>query len=175
MSTTENTVHTNKRPAFARWLDDTNDITRLFLAAGQMPDIINIAGGLPEPSVYPAKELADFASKAISEFGNDALNYGPIEGIPALRDQIAQRFSVKELPFTRDNVLITSGGMQGLDLIGKALLDDGALIAAQSPAYLGALDAWRPRRPRYRPFFPDRADFDARVCFKWCTVRLHRT
>ena len=126
-----------------------------------MPDIINIAGGLPEPSLYPANELADFASKAISEFGNDALNYGPIEGLPVLRDQIAQRFSVKEVQLTRDNVLVTSGGMQGLDLIGKALLNDGALIAAQSPAYLGALDAWRPRRPRYRPFFPDRADFDA--------------
>ena len=154
-------IDVNKRPAFARWLDDTNDITRLFLAASQIPDIINIAGGLPEPSVYPVAELADFASRAISQFGNDTLNYGPIEGLPALRDQIASRFSVDGLQFSRDNVLITTGGMQGLDLIGKALLDEGALIAAQSPAYLGALDAWRPRRPHYRPFFPDRKGFDA--------------
>ena len=161
MDTVKRTANTNTRPAFARWLDDTNDVTRMFLAAGQIPDIINLAGGLPEPSVYPAEKLADFASKAIIEFGNDALNYGPIEGLPALRDQIAQRFCVKGMHFSRDNVLITTGGMQGLDLIGKALLDDGALIAAQSPAYLGALDAWRPRRPHYRPFFPDRENFDA--------------
>ena len=161
MSIAKNPVYTNERPAFARWLDDTNDITRMFLAAGQMPDIINIAGGLPEPSVYPVEELAVFASKAITEFGNDALNYGPIEGIPALRDLIASRFNIDGLQLSRDNVLITTGGMQGLDLIGKALLDDGALIAAQSPAYLGALDAWRPRRPRYRTFFPDRAEFNA--------------
>ena len=161
MSTTKTPVATNKRPVFAQWLNNTNDITRLFLAASQMPDIINIAGGLPEPSIYPAAELAEFASRAVSQFSSDALNYGPIEGLPALRDQIASRFSVKGLQFSRDNVLITTGGMQGLDLIGKALLNDGALIAAQSPAYLGALDAWRPRRPSYRVFFPDRTDFDA--------------
>ena len=161
MSTTKTPRNSNTRPAFARWLQDTNDVTRLFLAASQMPDIINIAGGLPDSSLYPVAELADFASRAISEFGNDALNYSPIEGLSALRDQIASRFSVENLQFSRDNVLITTGGMQGLDLIGKALLDDGALIAAQSPAYLGALDAWRPRQPRYRPFFPDRADFNA--------------
>ena len=155
----------HRRPAFARWLDDTNDITRTFLAAGRVPDMINIAGGLPDPSVYPAAELAGFAKKAVAEHGGDALGYTPIEGLPALRDRIAARFATDGLHLTRDNVLVTTGGMQGLDLIGKALLDEGALVAAQSPAYLGALDAWRPRRPGYRSFFPDRPDFDPVAAF----------
>lgn len=148
------------RPAFARWLDNTNDVTRLFLAASQTPGMINLAGGLPEPSVYPVDELAEFAAKALRDQPLEALNYSPIEGLPALRDAVATRYSRNGLSLSRDNVLIITGGMQGLDLIGKALLDENGLIAAQSPAYLGALDAWRPRQPRYRSMFPDRDDFD---------------
>ncbi|SDW14165.1 2-aminoadipate transaminase [Albimonas donghaensis] len=151
---------TARRPAFARWLDDKNEITRMFLAAGSIPNLVNLAGGLPEPSTYPVEELAELARRAVAEHPGDALSYPPIDGLPALRDALAAKYATPALRLTRDNVLITSGGMQGLDLAGKALLDPGALIAAQSPAYLGALDAWRPRAPSYRPFFPDRNDFD---------------
>jgi 2-aminoadipate transaminase len=65
------------------------------------------------------------------------------------------------LRLRRENVLITSSGMQGLDLIGKALLDEGALVAAQFPTYLGALDAWRPRNPSYRHLVLEQPGFDA--------------
>lgn len=148
-------------PAFAEWLGTTNDVTRTFLAASQMPDVINIAGGLPEQTLYPVEELADFAARVIRRYPADALNYSPIEGLAKLRDALAQRFSRGALQLGRDNVMIISGGMQGLDLIGKALLDIGAVVAAQSPAYLGALDAWKPRSPTYRCFYPDRDTFDA--------------
>lgn len=112
MSSTNKPVDVNTRPAFARWPDDTNDITCLFLSACKMPDTINIAGGLPEPSVYPVAEVAEFASRAISLFGNETLNYGPIEELPALRDQIASRFSVDGLQFSSDNLPISTGGMR---------------------------------------------------------------
>jgi len=134
----------------------------MFLAASQIPDMINMAGGLPESSVYPREELAALAEQAITKHPGDALDYGPIEGLTVLRELIASRFSKKNLPLNKDNVLITTGGMQGLDLIGKALLDEGDTIACQSPAYLGALDAWRPRQPVYRPFFPEEAGFNPR-------------
>lgn len=149
------------RPAFADWLGHTNDITRLFLAASQTPGMINLAGGLPEPSVYPVDELAEFAAIALRDHPLEALNYSAIEGLPALRDTVAARYNRTGLSLTRDNVLITTGGMQGLDLVGKALLNENDLIAAQSPAYLGALDAWRPRQPRYRSMFPGHSEFDA--------------
>jgi len=110
-----------KRPPFAHWLNETNDITRMFLAASQIPDMINMAGGLPESSVYPQNELAVLAEQAIANYPGDALDYGPIEGLSVLRELIASRFSSKTLSLNKDNVLITTGGMQGLDLIGKAL------------------------------------------------------
>lgn len=92
--------------------------------------------------------------------------YAPIEGLPALRDMIAERFSAPGLGLIRENVLITTGGMQALDLLGKVLVDDGQVIAAQSPAYLGALDAWKPRRPTYRPMRLEGNDFAPEVAFQ---------
>ncbi len=141
---------TPARPALARWLATTNDVTRTFLAASGVPGLINMAGGLPAPETYPAAELADLARKAIEEQPQAALGYGPVEGLPALRDALARRFSAPGLRLKRENVLVTSGGMQGLDLVGKVLLEPGGLIAGQFPTYLGALDAWRPRDPTYR-------------------------
>ncbi|MFN3294663.1 MAG: aminotransferase class I/II-fold pyridoxal phosphate-dependent enzyme [Gemmobacter sp.] len=110
-------------PPFARWRGQTNDVTRLFLAAGQIPDLVNMAGGLPDPSVWPVDPLADLAARAVRETPQAALGYSPIDGLPALRDAIAERFSAPGLTLTRDNVLVTTGGMQALDLIGKVLVD----------------------------------------------------
>ncbi len=154
---------TQTRP-FARWLSETNEVTRIFLAAGQIPDLINLGGGLPEPSVWPVEALADIAQRSVLAHSSAALGYSPIEGLPLLRDAIAARYGTATTRLTRDNVLITSGGMQALDLLGKIMLDEGGLIAGQFPTYLGALDAWRPRRPTYRALHLEgRGDFDARA------------
>jgi 2-aminoadipate transaminase len=139
---------------------DTNAITQTFLSAGQIPGLINMAGGLPDPATWPVADLAYMAYRAISETPGDALAYAPIAGLPALRDLITKRFTAPGLTLTRDNVLITTSGMQALDLVGKVLLDDGGIIAAQSPAYLGAIDAWKPRRPTYHPMRMEEANFD---------------
>lgn len=149
------------RPAFARWLGGTNDVTRRFLAAGRIPGLINIAGGLPAPELHPGAAVAELARAVIAEHPQDTLGYGPIEGLPELRDALAARFATPELRLGRENVLITTSGMQGLDLIGKALLEEGGLIAGQFPTYLGALDAWRPRRPAYRSLVLEASGFDA--------------
>jgi 2-aminoadipate transaminase len=149
------------RPAFARWLGTTNDVTRTFLAAGRIPGLINMAGGLPAPETYPAEAIAEIARQTILEHPGDTLGYGPIEGLPELRDALARRFSAGALQLTRENVLVTTSGMQGLDLIGKVLLEEGGIIAGQFPTYLGALDAWRPRSPKFRNLLLDRPGLDA--------------
>jgi 2-aminoadipate transaminase len=141
------------RPAFAPWLQTTNDITAGFLSAG--PGVINMAGGLPAPETFPAAELADIAAAVVRDDPGQALGYSPVDGLPALRDLLAERFSGPGLTLTRGNVLVTTAGMQGLDLLGKVLLTPGQGIAAQFPTYLGALDAWRPHAPVYRPFAPE--------------------
>lgn len=146
--------------AFAGWLSETNEITRAFLAAGQIPGLLNIAGGLPEPATYPGPQIAKLAQRVIETHPTETLGYGPIEGLPELRNAIAHRFSTKNVKLTAANVLITTSGMQALDLLGKVLLNEGDLIAGQFPTYLGALDAWRPRRPRFRNMDLNAAAFD---------------
>jgi len=138
------------RAAFAGWLSTTNEITRAFLGAGEIKGLINIAGGLPDPTTYPVEDIAKIAAKAIRDYPAETLGYGPIEGLPDLRSQIAQRFSTPSMTLSNRNVLITTSGMQGLDLLGKALLDNSDVVAGQFPTYLGALDAWRPRQPQFR-------------------------
>src|SRR5215470_17665230 len=98
------------RPAFARWLGTTNDVTRGFLAAGRIPGLINMAGGLPAPEIYPAAELAAIARRAMEQHPQDTLGYGPIEGLAELLDALAARLSTPALRLGRDNVLITSSG-----------------------------------------------------------------
>lgn len=151
------------RPAFARWMSGTNEITRGFLAAGRIPGLINMAGGLPAPETYPVADLSAIAAQVVADHPAEALGYGPIEGLPALRQALAARLSRGDLRLTERNILVTSGGLSALDLLGKVLLDAGGVIAAQFPTYLGALDAWRPRMPAFRPFDPQTPGFDARA------------
>jgi 2-aminoadipate transaminase len=140
------------RPAFAQWIRSSNNVTQQFLSFGGRSDVVSLSGGLPAAELYPIPEIQAMAQRALGKHGTAALEYGPVEGLPALRALIAQRLSVETGGlFASSNVLLTTGAMQGLDLIGKVLIDDGDTIVAQSPTYLGALDAWRPRKPVYQP------------------------
>ncbi|MGI9373858.1 MAG: PLP-dependent aminotransferase family protein [Hyphomicrobiales bacterium] len=150
-----------ERPKFAHWLSTGNDVTATFLAASRIPGLINLGGGLPEADTYPVEHIAEITKRVVLAHPTETLGYGPIDGLPDLRDLLAERFSTDTLKLTRENVLITSGGMQGLHLVGQVLLEQGALVAAQSPTYLGALDAWRPSNPTYRPFFVEGNKFEA--------------
>ena len=152
------------RPAAIGWTRSGNDITQQFMAAAGRPEIISLAGGLPAAELYPVDAIRAATDRALSRWGSAMLEYGPIEGFPALRELIAARIAAATGGrFTAENVLLTTGAMQGLDLLGKALVDPGDLIVAQFPTYLGALDAWRPRQPRYAKLAWDGAgaEFDA--------------
>jgi 2-aminoadipate transaminase len=151
------------RPAGVGWTRTSNDVTQQFMSLGGRPEVISLAGGLPAAELYPVAAIREATDRALSRWGSDTLEYGPIEGFPPLREAIAARMSAAAgHGFTVENVLLTTGAMQGLDLIGKVLVDPGDLIVAQFPTYLGALDAWRPRQPRYGKLTWDFAqDFDA--------------
>jgi 2-aminoadipate transaminase len=140
-----------RRPGYARWLRSTNDITQQFLIYGGRPDMISLAGGLPAAELYPLAAIEAATRRALQRHGSAAVEYGPVCGLPELRAAIAARAAEETGGrFTAANVLVTSGSMQGLSLLGNVLLDEGDLVVAQSPTYLGALDAWRPRQPSYR-------------------------
>lgn len=138
------------RPQYARWLRSTNNITQQFLAIGGAADFVSLAGGLPAAELYPVEAIAKASDAALSRWGPQALEYGPVEGFPALRQAIAERMMRQTGgSFVAENVLITTGAAQGLDLLGKLFLDPGDPAVVQFPTYLGALDAWRPREPTY--------------------------
>jgi 2-aminoadipate transaminase len=138
------------RPSWARWTATSNDITGQFLAAAGQPGFISLAGGLPAADLYPIDDVRAAADRALTRWGSAALEYGPVEGFPALRAAIASRISAETGgSFGSEHILLTTGAMQGLELLGKVLVDPGELVVAQFPTYMGALDAWRPRQPRY--------------------------
>jgi 2-aminoadipate transaminase len=116
------------------------------------PKVISFAGGLPNPKLFPVEEVAGAAAKVLAEDGRGALQYSTTEGYLPLRQYIAERyFRKKGLKVEPDEILITNGSQQGLDLIGKVLLNKGDRIVVERPGYLGALQAFAIYEPQFEP------------------------
>jgi len=114
------------------------------------PEIISFAGGLPAAELFPAQEMAEITRRVLETEGCKALQYSATEGDPALRNHIAERMNTKQQTrVTVDDVLITSGSQQGLDLTGKIFLDPGDVVLCESPTYLGAINAFAAYEPRF--------------------------
>lgn len=116
---------------------------RELLKLTQQPDIISFAGGLPNPDAFPIDEIQDITRRVLEEKGKLALQYGPTEGIRSLRETLANRCRKDGMDASSDNVLITTGSQQGLDVIGRIFLDPGDTIIVELPTYLGAINAFR--------------------------------
>jgi 2-aminoadipate transaminase len=101
--------------------------------------------------------VKEAVATVLDHVGSKSLQYGETEGIPELRDWIAERFSRPSLTVQRENVLITSGAQQALDLVGRVLLDPGDRVAVENPTYLALLTAWRPFGVEFIPV-PSDAD-----------------
>jgi 2-aminoadipate transaminase len=118
-------------------------------------EMISFAGGLPAPDLFPLEAVRAAAQSVLARTGAQALQYGPTEGLGDLRDWIADRFSGPGVRLGRENVLIVSGGQQGLDLIGRVLLDPGDRVLVENPTYLALLSAWRPLGVEFLPVASD--------------------
>ena len=116
------------------------------------PKVISFAGGLPNPKSFPVREIADSCAKVLAEDGDTALQYSTTEGYLPLREYVAERyFSKKGLEVEPDEILITNGSQQGLDLIGKVFLNAGDRIVIERPGYLGAIQAFSTYEPVFEP------------------------
>ncbi len=115
---------------------------RELLKLTEQPDIISFAGGLPAPDVFPTEEFQEACIRVLRDHGPVALQYGTTEGYKPLREMIARHTMRYGIEVTADNILITSGSQQALDLIGKIFINHGDRILVESPTYLGALQAW---------------------------------
>ncbi len=122
---------------------------RELMKVNSRPDIISFAGGLPAEELFPTKRVLRATLAALTCPGTSCLQYGNTEGVAELRDWVAQRYSRGRLRLTRENVLITSGSQQALDLCGRILLNSGDQVLVENPTYLAALTAWRPLGARF--------------------------
>jgi len=119
-------------------------VLREILKVTERPGIISLAGGLPSPKTFPISAFADACAEVLHRDGQAALQYGASEGYTPLREAVA---AMLPWPVDPAQVLITTGSQQGLDLIGKVLLDPGSRVLVETPTYLGALQAFSPMEP----------------------------
>lgn len=116
---------------------------RELLKVTEQPDFVSFAGGFPAPELFPVEEVAEVTQKILRENGQQALQYSATEGYRPLREWVAEEMRKVGVPTEVENVLITTGSQQALDLLGRVLIDKDDKVAVESPTYLAALQAWR--------------------------------
>lgn len=115
---------------------------RELLKLTEQPEIISFGGGLPGPEVFPIEAIKEASLRVLDYYGACALQYGTTEGYQPLREQIARHTARYGIDITAENILITSGSQQALDLLGRIFINRGDRVLVESPTYLGALQAW---------------------------------
>lgn len=114
------------------------------------PEVISFAGGLPAPELFPVEDIDRAAHAVLQRAGREVLQYSTTEGYAPLRTAIAARLTREGgLQITPDEILITSGSQQGLDLTAKLFLDEGDVVLCESPTYIGMIQAFSVFRPRF--------------------------
>lgn len=108
----------------------------------QKPGMISFAGGLPAPETFPVEDLKEITMEVLEKDGPDGLQYGTTEGDPMLRKLLVERHRKQGLNINIDNLIITTGSQQALDLIAKIFLDPGDYVLCGLPSYLGGLNAF---------------------------------
>ncbi|HUL83991.1 MAG TPA: PLP-dependent aminotransferase family protein [Actinomycetota bacterium] len=122
---------------------------RALFAVASRPEVISFAGGMPFVDGVPREEVATVAAEVLREHGATALQYGAGQGQLALRERLTMLMATEGLGADPDDVVVTTGAQQALDLLGKIFIDPGDTIAVEAPTYVGALGAFGAYQPRY--------------------------
>ena len=123
---------------------------RDLLKVTEQPGMINFAGGLPMANAFPIDAIAGACDHVLSTQGAHALQYSATQGLAPLREWVAEHLRDQDMAVSADDVLITTGSQQGLDLLGRCLIDPGSPLVVEDPSYLGALQAFMGQRPEWR-------------------------
>lgn len=143
-------MHTLWDDRFAGRTDNIgSSAIRELLKLTSLPDVISFAGGLPAPELFPIERFKEASEVVLTEMGDRALQYGTTEGYQPLREMIATNAGKYGIQISADNVLITTGSQQALDLLGRIFINRGDRILVESPTYLGALQAWNAYGVKY--------------------------
>ncbi|MBK1690001.1 aminotransferase-like domain-containing protein [Rubrivivax gelatinosus] len=122
---------------------------REILKLTEKPGIVSLAGGLPAADGFPVEVMAEATARVYRDSGREALQYAASEGYGPLREWIATRLAAQGLDADPARILVTTGSQQGLDLVGKVMIDPGSRVAVESPTYLGALQAFNAYEPEF--------------------------
>jgi 2-aminoadipate transaminase len=136
----------------ASWLDADSAADRTVASpasVGVGADLIGFGGGQPASESYPLEPLERAFSRAILENGRAVLPYGPSQGLLSLREVVAERLARRGIDTSADNVVILTGSLQGLHLVGRITLDHGDTIVTEAPTFMGALSTWEHQQPHY--------------------------
>ncbi len=132
--------------------DFQGEFTASILAAAASPEIISFAGGLPNPVSFPIREMEAATQKVLTEKGAMALQYSSTQGYPALRAWIARRYETMGVyGVEADDIIVTNGSQQALEMIGAAMVDPGDEILVEDPTYLVALQSFHLFDPTVLP------------------------
>ena len=134
---------------FSKRMDNVpRSFIREILKVAADPAVISFAGGLPNPELFPVEAVSRATQAVLATAGPDSLQYSTTEGMPALREFIASRYRDKKgLDVSPEDIVITTGSQQCLDLIGKIFLDPGDRVVFERPGYLGAIQAFAMYEP----------------------------
>ena len=124
-------------------------VIRELLKLTERPGIISFAGGLPSPKTFPVEAMRLAADQVLRDEGSAALQYAASEGHGPLREWVADDLRKQGMRVSPEQVLITTGSQQGLDLVAKVLIDAGSRVLVETPTYLGALQAFTPMEPNF--------------------------
>jgi 2-aminoadipate transaminase len=119
------------------------------LRAAELSADLSFAGGLPAADMFPITEMQEAAQRVLTEHGARALQYGPTQGYQPLREMITRHTARYGINITPDQVLVTSGAQQALDLIGRVFLNPGDRVLVEAPTHVGALQAWQSYQAEY--------------------------
>lgn len=141
-------------------------VIRELLKLTQKPEVISFAGGLPNPDAFPVPQIHEICPGVIDN--PNALQYGTTEGVPELREALRKRMATKNVKCEVENIQITSGSQQALDILGRILLNPNDIVLTTCPTYLGAIQAFDFQSPRYELVEMDEnsvivEDFEARL------------
>lgn len=123
---------------------------RGILKAAESEDVISFAGGLPNPISFPQEALKESMDRVVADYGSRVFQYSTTAGLLSLREYIAEKYRKQyQLEVEPDDIIITTGSQQALDLIGKVLIDKGDDILIEEPGYLGAIQAFSQYQPHF--------------------------
>ena len=128
---------------------------REMLKLTERPEVISFAGGLPAPELFPVEEIRIAAERVFAECGAQTFQYGVTEGVATLRELIVAEMSERKVHCTTDELLVTTGSQQALDLLGKIFLDPGDVVLTETPTYLAAIQAFQCFQAKFQPVATD--------------------